>query len=171
MLRALCGSTALFRLNDPLAVLQREKVIRWRDKAGHEVDSVLKRRGQAPIAIECKWSADGFRAGSLRSFRTYHPEEENLVVCRDVDRAFVREADGVRVSFMNLPDLVRRLTSPTRARRAKGGILMQPDRKGVSLKRKGRVLVLATDVARDQGDLMRKARDERMGKVVGRSRG
>jgi hypothetical protein len=93
------------------------------------------------------------------------------VVCQDVDQALVREADGIRVTFVGLPDLARRLTSPTRARRAKGGILMQPDRKGVSLKRKGRVLVLATDVARDQGDLMRKARDERMGKVVGRSRG
>jgi hypothetical protein len=152
-------------------VLQREQVLRWRDKAGHEVDSVLKRRGQAPLAIECKWSADGFRAANLRAFRTYHPEGENLVVCQDVDRALVREADGIRVTFVGLPDLARRLTPAGRARRARRDVLQQLARKDVPLKRKGHVLVFAADVAGEPGDLVRKARDERMRKMAGRSRG
>jgi hypothetical protein len=152
-------------------VLQREQVLRWRDKAGHEVDSVLKRRGQAPLAIECKWSAYGFRAANLRAFRTYHPEGENLVVCQDVDRALVREADGIRVTFVGLPDLARRLTPAGRARRARRDVLQQLARKDVPLKRKGHVLVFAADVAGEPGDLVRKARDERMRKMAGRSRG
>jgi AbrB family looped-hinge helix DNA binding protein len=51
------------------------------------------------------------------------------------------------------------------------GILLKPAREGVPLKRKGRVLVFAGDVAGDPGDQVRKARDERMRRVVGRSRG
>ena len=105
-------------LNEILALLQVEPVHYWRDKAGHEVDFVLRRRGQPPLAIECKWSADGFRGGNLRAFRSRHPEGENLVVCQDVDRAYVREVDGIRVTFENLPGLLRRLVSPMRARRA-----------------------------------------------------
>jgi hypothetical protein len=109
-----------FVLNELLATLQGEPVHYWRDKAGHEVDFVLKRRGRPPLAIECKWSADGFQAGNLRAFRTYHPDGENLVVSADVERAYVREAHGVRMTFENLPGLVRRLTAPARARTVRG---------------------------------------------------
>jgi hypothetical protein len=63
---------------------------------------------------------DGLRAGNLRAFRTYRPEEENFVVCQDVDRASVREVNGVRVTFENLHGLVRRLTPPRRVRRLRG---------------------------------------------------
>ena len=45
--------------NELLAALQGEPVHYWRDKAGHEVDFVLKRRGLPPLAIECKWAAGG----------------------------------------------------------------------------------------------------------------
>jgi AbrB family looped-hinge helix DNA binding protein len=51
------------------------------------------------------------------------------------------------------------------------GILLRPAQEGVPLKRKGRVLVFAGNVAGDPGDLMGKARDERMRKVAGRRRG
>jgi predicted AAA+ superfamily ATPase len=107
-------------LNELLAALQGGPVQYWRDKAGHEVDFVLKRRGQPPFAIECKWSADWFRPGNLRAFRTRHPGGENLVVCADVDRAYVRETDGVRMSFENLAGLVHRLAAPARGRRPAG---------------------------------------------------
>ena len=107
-------------LNELLAGLQGEPVHYWRDKIGHEVDFVLRRRGEPPFAIECKWSAEEFRAGNLRAFRTHHPDGENFVVCEDVDRAFVRDTDGLRVTFENLAGLVRRLTSPARVRRVRG---------------------------------------------------
>ncbi len=49
------------QLNEILALIQMEPVHYWRNKAGHEVDFVVKQRGRPPLAIECKWSADGFR--------------------------------------------------------------------------------------------------------------
>jgi hypothetical protein len=100
-----------FVLNEMLAALQGEKMQYWRDKAGHEVDFVLKRRGQPPLAIECKWSADGFSAGNLKAFRNRHPEGNNVAVCQDVERTFVREVDGVPVVFESLSGLVLRLTA------------------------------------------------------------
>jgi uncharacterized protein len=106
-----------FVLNELMAALQGEPLQYWRDKAGHEVDFVLKRRGKPPLAIECKWSAEAFQGGNLRAFRSRHPEGENLVTCQDVDRAYMREVDGVRVIFEDLPGLVRRLTPPARAPR------------------------------------------------------
>ncbi len=102
-----------FVLNELLAVLQGEPVQYWRDKAGHEVDFVLKRHGQPPLAIECKWAAAGFRGANLRAFRNRHPLGENLVVCQDVDRSHTREIDGVRVTFESLAGLVHRVTAPT----------------------------------------------------------
>jgi AbrB family looped-hinge helix DNA binding protein len=51
------------------------------------------------------------------------------------------------------------------------GILLKPAQEGAPLRRKGRVLVFAGTVAGDPGDLVGKARDERMRKVVGRRRG
>ena len=48
-------------LNELHAHLQSRDIRYWRDKRKHEVDFVLKKRGQAPIAIECKWSASDFR--------------------------------------------------------------------------------------------------------------
>jgi hypothetical protein len=102
-----------FVLNELLAVLQGEPVQYWRDKAGHEVDFILKRRGRSPLAIECKWAADGFRGANLRAFRSRHPLGENLVVCQDVDRAHAQEMDGVRVTFESLGGLVRWVAAPT----------------------------------------------------------
>jgi len=50
------------------------------------------------------------------------------------------------------------------------GILLKPSREGVSVRYKGRVLVFAGDATGDPGDLVRKLRDERMRKLVGRGR-
>ena len=81
---------------------------------------MLKRRGQPPVTIECKWSADGFRGGNLRAFRNRYPGGENLVVCGDVDRTYARDVEGVRVTFENLHGLARRLATSGRARRVAG---------------------------------------------------
>ena len=42
-------------LNELQAHLQTRRIGYWRDKRGHEIDFVLARRGQAPLALECKW--------------------------------------------------------------------------------------------------------------------
>lgn len=67
-------------LNEFHSHLQEPALNYWRDKAGHEMDFVWKRRGQDPIAIECKWQDSLFDGSSLRSFRNRHPKGENLLI-------------------------------------------------------------------------------------------
>jgi len=99
-----------FVLNEIEAHLQTRTVRYWRDKRGHEVDFVLLPRGGAPLAVECKWSADGFDAENLRAFRGKHPEGENVVVAHDVEQPFHRTCRNIVVRFDSLPSFVNRIT-------------------------------------------------------------
>ncbi len=45
----------------------------WRDKAHHEVDFVLLRRGGDPVAVECKSSERSFDTTGLEAFRRRYP--------------------------------------------------------------------------------------------------
>jgi uncharacterized protein len=92
----------LFVLNELMGRTQNRDVAYWRDKRGHEVDFVLARHRQRPLAIECKWSADSFDPANLRAFRQQHPEGENIVVAQDVGRAFSRTFGDLRVRFDSL---------------------------------------------------------------------
>jgi predicted AAA+ superfamily ATPase len=94
-----------------LATLQGEPLHYWRDKAGHEVDFILKRRGQPPVAIECKWSAADVSIESLRAFRRQYPDGENVMVVQDADRPVTRTLGGIRVSVEPLTRLIQRLRS------------------------------------------------------------
>ncbi len=98
-----------FVLNELLAMLQGQPLHYWRDKAGHEIDFVLKRRGQPPLAIECKWSAAEVTIEGLRAFRHRYPEGENIVVAQDVTHATTRTLGGVRLIVESLSGLVTRL--------------------------------------------------------------
>lgn len=44
-------------MNELLTFVDRENIHYWRDKAKNELDFVIKLRGKAPLAIECKWRA------------------------------------------------------------------------------------------------------------------
>lgn len=98
-------------LNEMQAWLQGHPVNYWRDKRGHEVDFVLDRRGQAPLAIECKWSADAFDPVGLRAFRLRYPAGDNLVVAGDVERGFTRTLANLTVRFEGLGSLSHLLAS------------------------------------------------------------
>lgn len=98
-----------FVLNELLAALQGQALYYWRDKAGHEVDFVLTRRGRPPVAIECKWSAAELSVVNLRAFRSRYPEGENIVVAQDADRSVTRSFGGVSVTVGSLHALIRRL--------------------------------------------------------------
>jgi hypothetical protein len=54
------------------------------------------------MAIECKWSADGFDHTSLTAFRNQHPEGENLVLAQDVERTFTRTYGTLKIRFDNI---------------------------------------------------------------------
>lgn len=70
-------------LDELIAEYGKENVFHWRDKQKHEVDFVLACRGQAPVAIECKWSANAQAGRHFRSIRTLYPEVRCLVVAAD----------------------------------------------------------------------------------------
>jgi hypothetical protein len=97
-------------LNELHARLQTRAIQYWRDKRGHEVDFVLRRRGGPPIAIECKASSTSFGAGALAAFRRLHPGGANYVVARDVARPFAETHAGLRVEFVGLEALLQRLS-------------------------------------------------------------
>ncbi len=107
-----------FVLNELLAALQGEPLHYWRDKAGHEVDFVLKRRGQPPLAIECKWSASELSIENLRAFRHRYPDGDNVVVAQDAGRPVPHTLGGIRVTVEPLAQLIQRLRGkPGRADR------------------------------------------------------
>ena len=95
-------------LNEYLGRRQRRDVHYWRDKRGHELDFVTVRRGR-PVAIECKWRADGFEPSNFRAFRRVYPAGENFVVTSDTERSYLRRDGDLQYRFVGLPDLVRRL--------------------------------------------------------------
>lgn len=98
-----------FVLNEMHGRLQRRDLRYWRDKKQCEIDFVIARRGKPPIAIECKWSADGFDARNLAAFRKLHPAGENFVVSTDVKRPYRATLAGLAVQFVGLEDLIARL--------------------------------------------------------------
>jgi predicted AAA+ superfamily ATPase len=100
-----------FVLNELLAALQGEPLHYWRDKAGHEVDFVLARRGRPPLAIECKWSAADLSIENLRAFRHCYPDGENVVVAQNADRSVTRSLGGIRVAVEPLRKLIQRLSA------------------------------------------------------------
>ncbi len=95
-----------FVLNEIMAHRQSREIQYWRDKRGHEVDFVLGRVRDIPIAIECKWSASGFSPRPLLAFRRQYPEGKNFVVAHDIEHAFTRDYNGTHVKFVNLDTLV-----------------------------------------------------------------
>jgi uncharacterized protein len=99
-----------FVLNEIQASLQDRNIRYWRDKRGHEVDFVWARRGAKPVAIECKWSADGLDSKNLQAFRRQYPEGENFVVAPDVKRTFSRRYGEISVKFAGLDTLTKWMT-------------------------------------------------------------
>jgi uncharacterized protein len=97
-------------LNELAARLPGREVRFWRTREHRELDFVLVSRGKPPVAIECKWTADGKEdLPGLRSFRRAYPQGESFVVASDVSRRFEREIAGSLVRYVALDDLVSTL--------------------------------------------------------------
>lgn len=99
-----------FVLNELHAHLDRHMIHYWRSKHGNEVDFVLTTRKRAPVAIECKWSADDFDASGLRAFRGRYPGGPNLVVATDIRDGFTRRYGDLAVRFVSLTGLIAELS-------------------------------------------------------------
>lgn len=94
-----------FVLNELQAKLQTRNIFYWRDKAGHEVDFVLKHPDKRLTAVEAKWSASAFDPAGLSALRRAYPEGRNFAVCQDVRRKYARKFKTVLVEFVGLQEL------------------------------------------------------------------
>jgi len=106
-------------LNELHAHLGRGPVRYWRTKNGSEVDFVVCRRGEPPVAIECKWSADEFDPAGVKAFRARYAGDDNYVVASDVRRRFSKTYRGLRVNFVPLAMLADSLSRRAPASRGK----------------------------------------------------
>lgn len=100
-----------FVLNELHAHLQSRNIYYWRNKHGHEIDLIIAPRGQAPIAVECKWSTSDFDAANLKSFRRLYPTGDNYVVANDIDQPFSRKFGDLTVRFVGLQSLIYAVVS------------------------------------------------------------
>jgi predicted AAA+ superfamily ATPase len=86
----------------------------WRDKAHHEVDFVLLRRGGNPIAVECKGSEQSFDAAGLAAFRRRYPRGANWLVVPEGDGTYTTTARGMDVEVVPLGEVERALEAASR---------------------------------------------------------
>ena len=97
-------------LNELHSRLPDQSVHYWRDLRGHEVDFVIARRGQRPVAIECKWSArQSDDLPGLLAFRRAYPQGDNLLVAADVERPFEKRVGDILIHVLGLQEMARRL--------------------------------------------------------------
>lgn len=89
-----------FVLGEFQSIMQGPALHYWRDKAGHQIDFIWKRRGQEPIAIECKWKGAQFDGASLKSFRRRHPKGENILVSADQKEKTSFKIGGLQLNHL-----------------------------------------------------------------------
>jgi len=92
-------------LNEIMATTATRRIHYWRDKAGHEIDFVWKRRGRPPIAIECKWSSRDFSPRNMKSFASRYRKGLFFVVAQDVEESFSHTYGEMTVRFVSIADL------------------------------------------------------------------
>ncbi len=86
----------------------------WRDKAQHEVDFVLLRRGGEPLAVECKSSERAFDARGLAAFRRRYPAGANWLVIPEADGSWTTTVRGLEVEVIPLGEVARALRAAAR---------------------------------------------------------
>lgn len=97
-------------LNEIQAKLQTRQINYWRDKRGHEVDFVIKKRGKDPIAIECKWKESNFDAAGIEAFRRQYPKGTNYLVSNDNQMILDKKIGKIKIRFINLENLIKELS-------------------------------------------------------------
>jgi len=100
-----------FVLNELHAKLQTRDIKYWRDKRGHEIDFILQKRGQAPVAIEYKWKSPGrdLKNKNIQAFVKQYPAAKVYIVSSDATRTYQRKSRGHPVSIISLAKLIKEL--------------------------------------------------------------
>jgi uncharacterized protein len=96
-----------FVLNQLRAILQDYPINYWRNKSKQEIDFVIKKRGENPIAIETKWDSSNFDPKNLLAFRKLHPEGRNYLISSNIKKPISRKFGNLEVVFCGIKDLDR----------------------------------------------------------------
>lgn len=96
-----------FVLNEIYAHKQTRDVMYWRDKQGHEVDFILRKRSDgSPIVLECKWKEEKFDFKSIRVFLNHYPKTQVYVIANNTRARHARRyGDGIIVNFISLSNI------------------------------------------------------------------
>lgn len=95
-------------LNELHAYVGRWPIKYWRDKRGHEVDFILTPRGEDPVAIECKWSKDGFNPANLEVFRRSYPKGKNILIASDIKKGSIKKFGQLEIELVPLNEVGER---------------------------------------------------------------
>jgi predicted AAA+ superfamily ATPase len=98
-------------LNEIQAKTQNRNIYYWRDKRGHEIDFIYIKRGSSPMVLECKWSSVDVDIKNILSFRRNYPNGKNYIITNDVRRPFYKTKSGIRLEYIGLDSLIKKLTS------------------------------------------------------------
>jgi len=98
-------------LNELHAHLQTRDFYYWRNKQGNEVDFIYfkGRDKKQPIAIECKWKDNKFKANNILAFRKKYPRGENYVVAHNIMETYQKKYNDVTVTFISVNQLIEQL--------------------------------------------------------------
>ena len=96
-------------LNELCTRLQAPTVQYWRDKRGHEVDFVLISQERGIVALTGQWRAGDFVPVNLQAFRYHYPDGPNWVVCSDVAQGYGHNFGNLKVEFLSLEEMAKRL--------------------------------------------------------------
>lgn len=79
----------------------------WRNKAGHEVDFVMRGVRGAVDVFECKINPDRFDPKPLRVFRAQYPQGENYVLCPHVTQGCRRSVGPLTVKIVSCAEILQ----------------------------------------------------------------
>ena len=92
-------------LNEIHAHRQTRDINYWRDKRGHEIDFVINKKGNPPLAIECKWRDEDFDPKNLLILLRHYENFKPYVVSHNVRHAYSRKYGDFTIKFINLAEL------------------------------------------------------------------
>lgn len=92
-------------LNESHSYFRPQQIQYWRNKQGNEVDFIITKRGQHPIAIECKWKYKDFDCNNLECFRRAYPKGLNYVIASNIDQPFTKQFKNLSITFLGLDHL------------------------------------------------------------------
>ncbi len=77
----------------------------WKDKAGREVDFVIRRERNRVDLVECKINPDNLKGSAISAFRALYPEGRNFIVSPAAKRHYTTRRGDLTATVCDTSDL------------------------------------------------------------------